>query len=128
LWSRLWNTGLPASWKGSEIQSVAGTPDEWPELANPRALPENELTREVLKVIRNALSHGNLYTRGPSSQIREIVFVSGMMDPSTGRIEQWRFVQVSPDDFHKFLTNWFSFLMTLRLPERAVAQAFDDAA
>jgi hypothetical protein len=126
--SQLWNTGSVSSWKGDNLASVNGMPEEWKELNDPIALTAEASVCCVLKAIRNALSHGNLYTKNDTrDQITRIVFVTGLAKRKTGKIiSPYRFVEVSPDDFSLFLNKWFEFLTKLELPREFAIEILDE--
>nr|WP_290224115.1 hypothetical protein [Trichocoleus desertorum] len=117
----------PNSWTYGELRSVSGLPDEWQELHNPAELSPTRSVQDVLNVLRNALAHGNIYTK-PNRQghIQEIVFVSGAARKNTNQQTQYKFVHVSPDDFQNFLLTWLSFLQGLDLPSEVIQKVLDD--
>ena len=99
------------SWRYGERPSAHGAPEQrpeqWPELYSLRSVPPQMSVGYVLITIRNALAHGNILTKG-NHNIDAIVFISEMRlkDGNIG----YRFLQVSPSDFRKFLTKWLEFL------------------
>ena len=70
----------------------------------------------MLLHIRNALAHGNIFTRG-NPEIEQIILLS-----EAGWHEQVRFLVVAPADFRRFLKNWLGFLRELELPEDVVSE------
>lgn len=107
--SDLW-TEPPASWVYTKkVQDEQLELDFWPELKNPRPLKDNQ-AGSVLKHLRNALAHGNIFTRG--NPIDLLVFLSRPSKDSP----KFAMLAVAPSDFHKFLHNWFSFLGKLKMP------------
>jgi hypothetical protein len=74
----------------------------------------------VLLVLRNALAHGNVYTRTDrGGQITQLFFVSA------GRVRnghrKLKYVCASPALFRLFLLNWFNFVSRLKLPSKLIA-------
>ena len=111
--SELWKEDV-GSWSFDELSSVAGDPDSWPELQEPRTpLNSCKTVRDILEHLRNALAHGNIFTfpKGVCS-IKFIIFLSRQSRASS----DFNFLCVSPQDFQKFLKNWFMFLKKLELP------------
>jgi hypothetical protein len=104
-------------WKGGLLAKAEGSPDGWDELLEPANLEEQTSLSQVVTWLRNALAHGNIFTR-PSAphSIKEIVFVCGF--PAThrkGKDQPLRFVLVSPDDLREFLELWFESLASLSI-------------
>jgi len=120
--SPLWNTGSVSSWASGDLVSVNGSPDEWPEVATPCTMSDTELVCSVLAAIRHALARGNLYMQAEMwDQSTRLVFVTRVA--SRKKITApFRFVQVSPHDFRRFLNNWFTFLGELELPPGIIAE------
>ncbi len=61
----------------------------------------------VVKIMRNALAHGNIVTGG--REINDIMFLSKDTFPA------FRFVAVEPEDLREFMMNYFEFLSRLDL-------------
>jgi hypothetical protein len=93
----LWSCGGP-------ITNVSIDPSEWPELKNSKELGKKGVNR-IVKHVRNALAHGNIYTLG-SPQIDNIVLLSKAYLESN----EFDFLIVRPDAFQAFLEGWLSFL------------------
>ena len=109
--SQLWS-GASASWLyAHEVEDAERDLDWWPELADPKPLPSELRTAAVLDHLRNALAHGNIFTRG--NPIELLVFLAKPRKDS----RHYAMLAVSPADFRDFLQKWFSFLSGLRLPE-----------
>jgi len=104
-------------WKGGLLAKADGTPDDWDELRDPANIQEQTSLLQVVTWLRNALAHGNIFTRPPApSPIKEIVFVCGY--PTTHRKtkeQPLRFVLASPDDLRAFLECWFERLASLSI-------------
>jgi hypothetical protein len=128
LGSVLWNVGRVASWASDHLSTVSGQPDEWDELRNPLPLSPAETVGTVLTIIRNALAHGNLYTKANiRGTITQLVFVAGRAVPDK-IISPFRFVQVSPQDFRTLLRNWVSFLKGFEMSHGILEGVLDEAA
>jgi hypothetical protein len=109
--------GDPASWSVGKIDhpeaSTSGEP-----------LTKQIPAGQVLATIRNALAHGNLFTiGGPPSPIEALIFFSE--DRRDGKPIGYKYVRVSPTDFHSFLLRWFLFLEARSIPPIVVAEALD---
>jgi hypothetical protein len=120
--SCLWNEAS-ATWRSGELLSVTGDPDSWDGLQRPRPISKEKRVRTVLKTIRNSLAHGNIYTL--QNPIQEIIFieVNKHKDPPG-----YSFISVAPDEFRKFLENWFEFLNDLHVPREVAFGTLKDAA
>jgi len=121
LGSALWNQEGAQSWKHEKLKSVTGDPDAWPGLDKHKPINKDKLTRSILKIIRNALAHGNVYTQGDS--IKNLIFVSHVSDDRTQQIKEWQCIQVSPNDFKSFLNQWFHFIEVLDIPQAVVPES-----
>jgi hypothetical protein len=83
---------------------------------------------QVFAIFRNALAHGNLWTRpGKHERIRSMAFLSEDKDSDRG-VVGYKCIDVSTEDFHEFLVKWFAFLKCQRIPAEAVAEALARAA
>lgn len=120
--------GPQESWRGGPLQSASGMPDEWPECREPQSLSPDTLVADVVRPLRNALAHGNVFTRGNrTNQISELIFVCGGT-LRNGRQIPLRFVLTSPTDLRYFLDGWFKFVGDLGLPHHIVLELVDEAA
>jgi hypothetical protein len=109
------------SWSMGRMRT-AEPPSDLPPLANDT--PANQ----VFATIRNALAHGNLWTRpGNDKHIRGMAFLAEDRD-SDRSIVGYKCIYVSTDDFREFLVKWFAFLKQQRIPPRVVAEALARAA
>ncbi|MGA2616593.1 MAG: hypothetical protein ABSF26_03225 [Thermoguttaceae bacterium] len=102
--SVLWPRKDAGSWRCATVK----TPDDLDHVE------EKELTGDkrawtVLKTIRHALAHANIFTRGDRA-IEKIVFLS-----SRG-VREWECLSVTPEDFKTFLCNWLNFVTNVRIP------------
>lgn len=91
-------------------------PDAWPELEKPKALGPKKKALTVVKHIRRALAHGNIFTRGEPN-IEQIVLLSQVNKDTNNKFS---FLAVAPGDFRSFLQNWLKFLGELQLPQEVV--------
>lgn len=120
--SSLWGEG-PKSWLAGKVQGSTDDPDSWPNLAfKPKRMTDKKTVKAVLSIIRNALAHGNIYTRGSDSAIEQLVFISR---PIGAR--EYNFIAVSPHDFRAFLFRWFDYLKTLHMPGKIVTEVLEYA-
>jgi len=122
--SRLWNE-TSTTWHGGKLDSVTGDPDSWEGLQKRRPISKDKTVCTILKVIRNALGHGNIFTfRNP---IEAIIFINANSNDDNV-IHKYSFVSVAPREFRQFLENWFDFLNDLHISQEAAFEVFKDAA
>jgi len=127
LGSDLWGP-QPGSWRYGEIPNGEGTVEDWKHTCSPVCHTGGRVTGNggpftndtVLRSLRNALAHGNIFTPG-TEEIEDVVFLSKI----NFRKEPYRVLVVSPADFREFLKRWFIFIRRIRMPvgliEAAVA-------
>ncbi|WP_145980942.1 hypothetical protein [Magnetospirillum sp. ME-1] len=113
------------SWRGGMLTSIEGNPDSWSELAKPKPLSKEKTVGGVIRVVRNALAHGNIFTY--KNPIDAIVFVCTNMDDDRN-ITDFSFIMSSPDDFLRFLKGWFGFLDTAHIPAEVAEDGVANAA
>lgn len=75
-----------------------------------RPISAKKQTGTVIKIIRNALAHGNILTRG--NPIKRIFFLSKPFKEAI----RYDCLSVTIEDFRFFLDEWFEFLSSLNLP------------
>jgi len=114
-----------SSWSSGELKSIEGEVENWRELRNPKSISPNKQVKSVLGILRKALGHGNIYTRG-GSIIETLVFVSAIED--SGKFIGYRYIQMSPVDFRRFLLCWFKFLSDFNIAQEAAFRAVSEAA
>jgi hypothetical protein len=122
LGSHLWPTPVE-SWCHGQLRSIDGDPDAWPELLAPVALSTETMVDTVVRHLRNALSHGNIFTRR-QPEIDRLVLLS---KPDLNRPD-YDYLIVSPSDLRAFLANWVSVLTELRIPDAVVSEFDEEAA
>lgn len=103
-------------WYFGELSDESKDPDDWPELKKPNRLGTEKEASTVLKHIRNALAHGNIFTRG-HPDIEQIIFLS-----KPTKANRFCFLAVEPEHFRDFLKNWLEFLKELDLSEVGVSE------
>lgn len=116
LGSRLWPASDSRAWSFDELADVSDGPDSWPELRDPKPLGTKKKAGTVLWHLRNALSHGNIYSRG-NPEIEQLILLS----KSRGA-PRFSFIAVAPDDFKTFLSNWLTFITEVDLPAFMVSE------
>ena len=117
-------------WSFGKLKSVAEGPDAWPELQERKPLGPNKKVSSTLTHLRNALAHGNIFTfpkddpdkDDPNKDNPDIELIIFLSKPSMESPE-FNFLCVSPQDFQKFLRNWFVFISALNLPEEVFSSA-----
>jgi hypothetical protein len=114
-----------SSWTSGKLASIEGEVDGWAELRKPKAISPDKQVRSVLGILRNALAHGNIYTKG-GSIIEALIFVSAI--EGDGKYIGYRYTQVSPVDFRRLLLCWFKFLSTFDITPEVAFRAVSEAA
>jgi hypothetical protein len=122
--SRLWTEGS-STWFGGRLDSVTGEPDSWIGLQQSRPISKDKTVGAILSVIRNALAHGNIWTR--LDPIKAIIFVKSVTDDHKA-IPKFLFVSVAPDEFRNLLENWFDFLIELHIPQEVAFEILKNPA
>jgi hypothetical protein len=120
--SPLWPNTDSGSWSFGELSDVSNGPDSWMELVAPKHLGPDKKAKTVLLHVRNALAHGNIFTRG-NPEIELLILLS---DRARGAYK-FNFLAVAPADFRLFLHNWLEFLQELKLPEDMVSESSEGA-
>lgn len=122
--SAVW--GMPAStWHSGKLKSVTGDPDSWEGLRNRQPVKEDKTVGSVLRVIRNALAHGNIFTF--NNPIEAIIFINANTNDKK-EVRDYTFVFVAPADFLLFLEKWFDFLDELHISQTEAFEVLKDAA
>ena len=115
-------------WKGGLLAKADGAPDDWNDLQDPVNMEEQTSLLQVVTWLRNALAHGNIFTRPSAPSLtKEIVFVCGY--PATHRKakeQPLRFVLASPDDLREFLERWFERLASLSISGHELGERLGD--
>ncbi len=114
------------NWHAGNLASISGDPDSWSEIDRPKQVTKDKTVGNILKCIRNALAHGNLYTKG--DPIESIIFISSNMDSQNKTVKNYSYVCVSPSEFSKFLRNWFNFLAKNEVSNSNLKELLDNAA
>jgi hypothetical protein len=120
--SDLWGKE-PGSWKYGEIPNGEGTAEEWKNRTQSVCQSDGKVTGDggllglltndvVIRSLRNALAHGNIFTPG-EREIEDIVFLSKIHQHR----EPYRVFVVSPPDFRRFLNRWFFFIQKIQIPD-----------
>ena len=119
LGSDLWGQE-PGSWEYGEIPNGEGTAEEWKERTHSVCKSDGKVTGDsglltndvVIRSLRNALAHGNIFTPG-KEDIEDIIFLSKIHQ----RREPYRVFVVSPADFREFLKRWYFFIRKINMPD-----------
>ena len=104
-------------WFYGHAQTI-GAIRQMAESHSPRQGKIEDLTaRSVVKILRNAIAHNNLYAfaRDKSKVISELAFFSEVVDKSKGsggakQVLHYEVLALPVDDFRQFLTAWFALL------------------
>jgi len=129
---QLWNSNIVGSrlcpkeerqnWLFTKLDDVQGDPDGWQ--TDFKEISKDKKVSSFLKIMRNALAHGNIYTKG-SQSIAQILFVSSEPDRKkcltcgttrSATIKHYNCLAVTPDAFEQFLKHWFEFIKELEIP------------
>ncbi len=102
-----------------KLKNHEGDPDSWPELDNPECLGPDKQLKTVLKHVRNALAHGNLYTQ--DNPISRIVLLSR----PDHNIEKYNYLVLQPDQLAAILKYWIDELVKLEPSAQDIAQALE---
>lgn len=122
--SPLWSDSF-SSWTGGKLKSINGDPDSWEDLGRRKPfLPEKKVST-VLKVIRNALAHGNIFTF--NNPIEALIFIRCSYD-NDKVVNGYSFIYVEPKQFKEFLKLWFDFLETLDIDQDLALDILKQAA
>lgn len=122
--SAVWNAPV-STWQSGKLESVLGDPDSWDGLHNRQYFQADITVGNVLRVLRNALAHGNIFTF--NNPIQGIIFIKAIFN--NNKIARgYSFIYVSPADFTKFLERWFDFLDQLHIPQAKAFEVLRDAA
>jgi len=121
--SALWPEASSMAWSFGPVSDVSRALDVWDELSDPKPLGPDKRARTVIKHVRNALAHGNVFTRG-TPDIDQIILLSERSE----RSNTFNFLAVAPRDFRAFLDNWHEFLRKIDLPIEVVSQGEGAAA
>lgn len=101
----------PRSWRFGKLKELCGDPDAW-NLDSLKRVTDKEKVDDLVRILRNALAHGNIFTRG-RPHIETLVFLSRVehKKPELG----YRCITVSPLDFKKFVLKWLAALSSARI-------------
>jgi hypothetical protein len=122
--SRLWNE-TSSTWHNGKVVSVNGDPDSWEGLRKRQPISKDKKVKTILNVIRNALAHGNIFTF--KNPIESIIFIKANFNDDKV-VRDYSFVSVAPQEFRKFLENWFDFLNDFHIPQEAAFEVLKNAA
>ena len=130
-----WVKASPGLWRRASTlqgQSIRGKHvEEWLREDALSSLDCTWNVGRVFAVLRNALAHGNLYSRtGAKGEITELVFLSQVRDrsqpscPQCGAPPQlsdnYQGLVATPADFVSLLRTWVTFLESLTLSEEPI--------
>ncbi|QSV68799.1 MAG: hypothetical protein HEQ12_19135 [Aphanizomenon flos-aquae DEX188] len=97
-----WHIGEDIIYKGGDFVK-----NLQPVLNDLKLVSEQHKVDYILRILRNAMAHGSIFTSG-AAYIDKIYF----FDERKKAV-----IEVSPDDFHLFLQNWFQYLSELDFGE-----------
>jgi len=108
-------------WTCGNAISISDMPDTWPEMETRKSITQKKTVGGVIKPIRNALAHGNIFTC--NDPIKQIVFAQDKN--SKGK---YPFICVSPEDFKTFIESWFKFLESKDISNEDAKESIERAA
>jgi len=109
--SRLWQQFKESDWRYKKLGTLRGDPDAWGLDSDTKGIGAKQ-TKTILAILRNALAHGNVWTRG--DPIGTLVFVSRVcLDKPEGPFHS---LQCSPLVLAAFVRGWVGFLKDLNIP------------
>ncbi len=123
------NESSNPSWHYGKLPDLKGGPDTWGRNCENSPIKESEKTNNVIRIIRNALAHGNIYTF--HNPIKSIIFIQRNPDEDNYKnTKDYSFVLVTPESFLKFLESWFKFInnLDLDLDYNQICEILNDAA
>ena len=95
--------GMSHSWRSAKnIKSVRGGPEQWLQSAKLEPVTQQRPVASILKLLRNALAHGSLYTTG--DPIKELIFVQRQNKAD------FEILIVGQENFEFFIRAWILFL------------------
>lgn len=131
--AEFWRADRPQPWRLSRIVNEVERTDNWhdeqgrhPMAADAENRIERKTVGEVLRVIRNALAHGNVIyldehgfeSRG--AQLNYLAFLSRYEETEEQQKERetYRFVATTEDGFLEFVKSWAAWLAALPADSR----------
>jgi hypothetical protein len=109
--SRLWQQFAEFDWCYKKLDALRGDPDAWGLDSDTKGIGAKQ-TKTVLGILRNALAHGNVWTRG--DPIEKLVFVSRVCHERPDG--PFHSLQCSPLVLAAFVRGWVGFLKDLNIP------------
>ncbi len=107
------------AWLHGRVSDFGEGPDAW--IGDATALG-NMPASYVFAVIRNALAHGNLYTKG--DPIDELVLYAEVREgPDRDRVGGYKYLVIPVATFQSFLLAWFAHVSRVGLPYREALRA-----
>lgn len=110
-----------AKWLFAKAESVEDDPDRW-KWTFKKEISKEKKTKGVLDIIRNALAHGNIFTKPSRGDIQEIIFVSQELKRGEdGKVKEphelkhYNCISVTPSLFKQFLGKWFAYIKNLEI-------------
>ena len=112
-------------WQFGHVNGYGDGPDSWTDWS---ALETHE-TSQVLGIIRNAISHGNLYTQG--DPISNFLFYSEKIKKRGKEvtIDGYNYLSIPIEEFRAFLYKWFTYIKDADVKcRKALMSTIDGAA
>lgn len=134
----LWGKERPADWRMSRIMTPVNVVHAWRDNQDRHPMSEgaeNVIQRktldDVLRVIRNALAHGNVVyldkdgMESPGNLVRYLGFLSRCEENADERqrAETYRLVTITEEGFLAFVKAWASWLSKFEFDDRLIAPA-----
>lgn len=107
--------GKENSWKvAKEVPFVHGDLDSWFPPQSLKPVSGEKAISSMLKLIRNALAHGNVFAAG--NPIGTLIFVQRRETDESSNTK-FEVLSVHPRDFNNFIREWVAFLRESQIPE-----------
>ena len=122
---------MSSEWLIAEPKSVEGSPETW--ATSFKIISRKKTVKAVLKIIRHALAHGNIFTKSGTTlvdvnvgknkrrEIQEVILISveAEKDESNniryGTVDHYNCISVTPIAFEKLLRGWFGFIKNIKI-------------
>ncbi len=108
--SKLWQSFSGDDWRYKQLNGLIGDPDAWGLAIGTKNIARKK-SETILKILRNALAHGNIWTTG--DPIDTLIFVSRASQESQGSFHS---LQCSPAVLAKFINAWVDYLNEISIP------------
>jgi len=110
--SAVWRSDHSESWRlAKNLRNITGDPEQWLAGVKLKPISGEKKVKAISELMRNALAHGNLFTRG--DPIEEIVLVNfhwKEVPNEPSQLSNFDALVVAPADLETMLRAWVRFL------------------